>query len=168
MAGGSRPAPAVGPAPPPQRGARGVRGRFALVLLVAVHLLDVVARAVEERIIVLVGLASFGPIVVVGIGRGIEEVARYGGPHGLSPFIPTLDQGGDLAPGLLQLIELLAMLLVHGLGNLARCSSCRSTSRRAPDPDDGRPWTPRKASASTRTYSRKACLPPFRRARAAI
>src|SRR5262249_58438112 len=120
--GGSRGAPAVGLAPPPQRGARGVRGRFALVLLVAVHLLDVVARAVEERIIVLVGLASFGPIVVVGIGRGIEEVARYGGPHGLSPFIPTLDQGGDLAPGLLQLVELLAMLLVNGLGNLARCS----------------------------------------------
>src|SRR5262249_50187674 len=85
MAGGSRRAPAVGLAPPPQRGARGVRGRFALVLLVAVHLLDVVARGVEERIIVLVGLASFGPIVVVGIGRGIEEVARYGGPHGLEP-----------------------------------------------------------------------------------
>src|SRR5262249_43149790 len=112
MAGASRRAPAVGLAPPPQRGARGMRGRFSLVLLVAVHLLDVVARAVEERIIILLGLASFWPIAVVGIGRRIEEVARYGAPDGLCPLIPTLDQAGDLAPGLLQLIELLAMLLV--------------------------------------------------------
>jgi hypothetical protein len=95
-----------------------MRGRFALVLLIAVHLLDIIARAVEERIIVLVGLASFRPIMVVGIGRGIEEVARYGAPHGLSPLIPTLDQGRDLAPDLLQLIEFLAMLLVNGLGDL--------------------------------------------------
>jgi len=83
-----------------------------LVLFIAIHLLDVVACAVEERIIILVGLASFWPIAVVGVGRGIEEVPRYGAPNGLSPLIPTLDQGGDLAPGLLQLIELLAMLLV--------------------------------------------------------
>ena len=95
-----------------------MRDRLALVLFVAVHLLDVVARAVEERIVVLVGLARFRPFVVVGVGRGIEEVPRYGTPNGLGPLIPTLDQGRDLAPGPLQLIELLAMLLVNGLGDL--------------------------------------------------
>src|SRR5262249_21247223 len=108
---------AVSLAPPPG-GGRGMRDRLALVLLVAVHLFDVVAHAVEERIVVLIGLASFRPIVVVGIGRGIEEVARYGAPHGLSPLIPTLDQGRDLAPGPLQLIEFLAMLLVNRLDDL--------------------------------------------------
>jgi hypothetical protein len=55
-----------------------MRRRPALVLLGVVHLLYVVARAGEEGIIVLVRLLRFRPFVVVGIGRCLDEVMRYG------------------------------------------------------------------------------------------
>ena len=70
------------------------------MLLVAIYLLDILARAVEQRIIVLVAIVWLGPVVGVNIGR-VVEVALDLAQHRLGLPLERLDGLGErLALGL--------------------------------------------------------------------
>jgi hypothetical protein len=60
--------------------------RFALVSFVAIDLLDIAARAVEQRVRIFVAVSRFGPVIVVRIGHLFVELFGDGLANRVEPI----------------------------------------------------------------------------------
>jgi hypothetical protein len=108
-------------APPPIAGAAATR-RFPEVELVAIYLFDIVAGAVEQRI---VGLLRFGgarPFDFVGVGDSLLERLADSGPQLIGSLVKRLGLGVDR-------FDMLLALAICVLGDRGECILTRLDPR---------------------------------------